>query len=292
MVIFVLLFLSFLLNTNLCVVHSPAQPEFWMLNWDWLAFILCNFIDFSFWPNAFQGGGSLVSTLRKSYSLSDLSEPDMHHSQDEVRYWIAHYILTIHGFDLWLLSQIDAILYQHMMQQQQFQQPIHPQMRQRYMKTRLQTNAMNARSSSNSRKSDGYSRDMDPMTRSENYRYAFSPTDHRELWFKFFLCFCSYIRSSEDISSGYSSAEPMPIALSRATSLTNTAAIKLKAKRSEVSAIKFTKFHFYFNFSSTLRFSQSMTLTLMPNWVCVAMALINFVCIQCKIDSMWSMNCS
>lgn len=63
-----------------------------------------------------------------------------------------------------------------MMQQQQQQQhqsvQHQPQMRQRYMKTRLQTNAMNARSSSNSRKSDGYSRDMDPMTRSENYKYG------------------------------------------------------------------------------------------------------------------------
>lgn len=32
----------------------------------------------------FQGGGNLVSTLKKSYSLSDLSEPDMQRSPDEV----------------------------------------------------------------------------------------------------------------------------------------------------------------------------------------------------------------
>lgn len=32
----------------------------------------------------FQGGGNLVSTLKKSYSLSDLSEPDMQRSSDEV----------------------------------------------------------------------------------------------------------------------------------------------------------------------------------------------------------------
>lgn len=38
----------------------------------------------------------------------------------------------------------------------------------------------------------------------------------------------------------------MPIALSRTTSLTNTASIKLKAKRSEVSANTFLHFFFYF----------------------------------------------
>lgn len=31
-----------------------------------------------------QGGGNLVSTLRRSYSLSDLSEPDLTRSNDEV----------------------------------------------------------------------------------------------------------------------------------------------------------------------------------------------------------------
>lgn len=31
-----------------------------------------------------KGGGNIVSTLRKSYSLSDLSESDMPNSQDEV----------------------------------------------------------------------------------------------------------------------------------------------------------------------------------------------------------------
>lgn len=31
-----------------------------------------------------QGGGGLVSTLRKSYSLSDLSEPDTQRTQDEL----------------------------------------------------------------------------------------------------------------------------------------------------------------------------------------------------------------
>lgn len=31
-----------------------------------------------------QGGGNLVQTIRRSYSLSDLSEPDVHRTQDEV----------------------------------------------------------------------------------------------------------------------------------------------------------------------------------------------------------------
>lgn len=30
-----------------------------------------------------QGGGNLVQTIKRSYSLSDLSEPDVHRSQDE-----------------------------------------------------------------------------------------------------------------------------------------------------------------------------------------------------------------
>lgn len=53
------------------------------------------------------------------------------------------------------------------LQQQQFQQP-GPQLRQRPIKARLQTTSVNGRSSSNSRKSDV--RDLDPMTRSENYK--------------------------------------------------------------------------------------------------------------------------
>lgn len=49
----------------------------------------------------------------------------------------------------------------------------------------------------------------------------------------------SYIRSSEDISSGYStqysSAEPVSMALSRTSSLTNATRCKSKTKRTEVS---------------------------------------------------------
>lgn len=76
------------MNTNLSVVHSPAQFDFECLNGPIESFYAILLI-FIVWTNAFQGGGSLVSTLRKSYSLSDLSEPDMHHSQDEVRYQFA-----------------------------------------------------------------------------------------------------------------------------------------------------------------------------------------------------------
>lgn len=49
----------------------------------------------------------------------------------------------------------------------------------------------------------------------------------------------SYIRSSEDISSGYStqysSAEPVSMALSRTSSLTNATRNRQKTKRTEVS---------------------------------------------------------
>lgn len=54
--------------------------------------------------------------------------------------------------------------------------------------------------------------------------------------FYFFIDFVtSYIRSSEDISSGYSSTEPATMALSRTSSLTNgTTRYRPKAKKSEV----------------------------------------------------------
>lgn len=34
--------------------------------------------------NPRKGGGNLVQTIKRSYSLSDLSEPDMHRTQDEL----------------------------------------------------------------------------------------------------------------------------------------------------------------------------------------------------------------
>lgn len=35
-------------------------------------------------PSLSKGGGNLVQTIKRSYSLSDLSEPDMHRTQDEL----------------------------------------------------------------------------------------------------------------------------------------------------------------------------------------------------------------
>lgn len=53
--------------------------------------------------------------------------------------------------------------------------------------------------------------------------------------FRYF--YCSYIRSTEDISSGYSSAEPVSVALSRTASLTNATKAKTKSIRhNEVSS--------------------------------------------------------
>lgn len=87
----------------------------------------------------------MVSTLRKSYSLSDLSEPDMHRSQDEV----------------------DEIIYgrsNQMIQYRQMQQP-----NQHYIKTRMQnhnrihSNGLN-RSLSSNRTVDVYYEDV--MSRS------------------------------------------------------------------------------------------------------------------------------
>lgn len=79
------------------------------------------------------------------------------------------------------MFQIDAIVYRHHMIQQTQQQQQQPaayqaQMRQRYMKTRQHTNSLNGRSLSNSRKSDDFSREMDIMTRSENYKYDLAGT--------------------------------------------------------------------------------------------------------------------
>lgn len=61
---------------------------------------------------------------------------------------------------------------------------------------------------------------------------------------KLILFFASYIRSSEDISSsGYSSAEPVSMALSRTASLTtNTNRNRPKTRRSEVSSNKISVF--------------------------------------------------
>lgn len=70
---------------------------------------------------------------------------------------------------------------------------------------------------------------------------------------------CSYnIRSSDDISSGYSSAEPIAGGLSRTSSMTNASKSRLKAKRSEVSemARHYINFQYFFkvvNFQNYFR---------------------------------------
>lgn len=102
---------------------------------------------------SFQGGGNLVSTLRKSYSLSDLSEPDMHMDMQR-----SH-------------DEVDEIVYgraNHIIQYRHSMQP-----NQRHAKARMQnanisySNGLN-RSSSTSRTVDVYYDEM--MTRSsDNY---------------------------------------------------------------------------------------------------------------------------
>ncbi|XP_055908445.1 uncharacterized protein LOC129943189 isoform X2 [Eupeodes corollae] len=128
---------------------------------------------------ALKGGGNLVQTIRRSYSLSDLSEPDVHRTQDE----------------------IDEIT----RPQQRMLRPRNPV----------------ARSASGSRHSTGmYFSEVDVTSK--------SPAD-----------FTSYnIRSSEDISSGYSSAEQMSGGLSRTSSMTNANRARFKAKKAEECFIR------------------------------------------------------
>ncbi|XP_059607683.1 uncharacterized protein LOC132255604 [Phlebotomus argentipes] len=131
---------------------------------------------------AIKGGGNLVQTLKKSYSLSDLSEPDTQRTQDE----------------------IDEIT--------------RPQRNQRVLRPRTQS----TRSASGGRNvPEMYFPEVDVTQASRAARDV--PPNY------------NYIRSSEDISSGYSSAEPMPIALSRTASLSHATrgASRLRSKRSE-----------------------------------------------------------
>ncbi|KAJ6647356.1 Receptor expression-enhancing protein 4 [Pseudolycoriella hygida] len=121
------------------------------------------------------GGGNLVSSLKKSYSLSDLSEPDIHRSQDEV--------------DNLTRSQ-------------------------RVLRPRTHS----TRSSSSGRNVDMHFSEVDVI---ESRHSRVAKDDY------------SCIRSSEDISSGYSSAEPLPGGLSRTASMTNASKIRLRSKKSE-----------------------------------------------------------
>uniref|UniRef100_A0A182P2N3 Receptor expression-enhancing protein n=1 Tax=Anopheles epiroticus TaxID=199890 RepID=A0A182P2N3_9DIPT len=117
------------------------------------------------------GGGGLVQTLRKSYSLSDLSEPDTQRTQDEV----------------------DEIV----------NRP------QRVLRSK------SSRSSSGSRQMEMYFPEVEVA--GAPYHATAAPP-------------YNYIRSSDDISSGYSSAEP---GLSRTASMSNTARPRLKSKTRE-----------------------------------------------------------
>ncbi|XP_055630017.1 uncharacterized protein LOC129770881 isoform X1 [Toxorhynchites rutilus septentrionalis] len=117
---------------------------------------------------AIKGGGGLVQTLRKSYSLSDLSEPDTQRTQEE----------------------IDEL--------------IRPQ---RVLRSK------SARSSSGGRHVEMYFPEVE-----------IAGTPHRT------PPPYNYIRSSDDISSGYSSAEP---GLSRTASMSNTARPRVKSKTRE-----------------------------------------------------------
>ncbi|XP_035787989.1 uncharacterized protein LOC118464639 isoform X2 [Anopheles albimanus] len=120
---------------------------------------------------AIKGGGGLVQTLRKSYSLSDLSEPDTQRTQDEV----------------------DEIVPRS----------------QRVLRSK------SSRSSSGNRQMDMYFPEVEIA--GTPYQAAAPPP-------------YNYIRSSDDISSGYSSAEP---GLSRTASMSNTARPRLKSKTRE-----------------------------------------------------------
>ncbi|XP_050326774.1 uncharacterized protein LOC126757157 isoform X1 [Bactrocera neohumeralis] len=123
---------------------------------------------------ALKGGGNLVQTLRRSYSLSDLSEPDVQRTQDE----------------------IDEVV----------------QMRSQQRLLRPRPQASIARSASGTRHSTGmYFSEVDVAKGADGFNYN--------------------IRSSEDISSGYSSAEPVSVGLSRTSSMTNASKTRLKARR-------------------------------------------------------------
>ncbi|XP_023304223.2 receptor expression-enhancing protein 4 isoform X5 [Lucilia cuprina] len=126
---------------------------------------------------AIKGGGNLVQTIRRSYSLSDLSEPDIHRTEDEV----------------------DDVV------------TMRPQ--QRMLRQRLNTPV--GRSASGTRHSTGmYFTEVDVSAKGAgDFNYN--------------------IRSSDDISSGYSSAEPISGGLSRTSSMSNASKSRLKAKRSE-----------------------------------------------------------
>ncbi|XP_038109672.1 titin isoform X1 [Culex quinquefasciatus] len=125
---------------------------------------------------AIKGGGGLVQTLRKSYSLSDLSEPDTQRTQDEVDEMCAG------GMGIGMGGHQPRVL-----------------------------RSKSARSSSGGRHVEMYFPEVE-----------LAGTPHRNAPPPY-----NYIRSSDDISSGYSSAEP---GLNRTASMSNTAAVRPRVK--------------------------------------------------------------
>nr|XP_029713604.1 serine-rich adhesin for platelets-like isoform X1 [Aedes albopictus] len=124
---------------------------------------------------AIKGGGGLVQTLRKSYSLSDLSEPDTHRTQEEI---------------------------------DELTRP------QRVLRSK------SARSSSGGRHVEMYFPEVE-----------IAGTPHHNPPPPY-----NYIRSSDDISSGYSSAEP---GLSRTASMSNSVRPRVKSKTREDDDVVF-----------------------------------------------------
>ncbi|XP_064537983.1 uncharacterized protein ReepA isoform X2 [Drosophila montana] len=147
---------------------------------------------------AIKGGGNLVQTIKRSYSLSDLSEPDMHRTQDEL--------------DEVMMSSSTSVM-------------MRPQPA-RLLRQRHQTPV--GRSASGTRHSTGmYFTEVDVSSSSAAAAAAGKHAGD----------FNYNIRSTDDISSGYSSAEPVsaPLVsgLSRTSSMTNASKGRVKSKRNE-----------------------------------------------------------
>ncbi|XP_023171249.2 uncharacterized protein LOC111599732 isoform X2 [Drosophila hydei] len=144
---------------------------------------------------AIKGGGNLVQTIKRSYSLSDLSEPDVHRTQDEL--------------DEVMMTSTSSVM-------------MRPQPT-RLLRQRHQTPV--GRSASGTRHSTGmYFTEVDVSSSS-----AASGKHAGDFNYN--------IRSTDDISSGYSSAEPVsaPLGtgLSRTSSMTNASKARVKSKRNE-----------------------------------------------------------
>ncbi|BFG05570.1 uncharacterized protein DMAD_04271 [Drosophila madeirensis] len=137
---------------------------------------------------AVKGGGNLVQTIKRSYSLSDLSEPDMHRTQDE----LDEVMRSTMSSSVVMRTQPTAT---------------------RLLRPRNHTPV--GRSASGTRHSTGmYFTEVDVTAKNAgDFNYN--------------------IRSQDDISSGYSSAEPIS-GLSRTSSMTNASKGRVKSKRNEL----------------------------------------------------------